>query len=304
MKTTAVTAADFARSVMAVPPLALDSAWNVAPAANRQLIDHIAAGGVTTLLYAGNANVYHLTAAAYTAMAELIAAAAPADTWVVPGIGPDFGKMLNQVAVLRRLNFPTALCLPMAQAIHPQGVETGLRHVADHFGRPLMVYLRVENYLKPEQLGRLVQDGVVCGIKYAIERPDPLVDSFLDNLLKVVDRGIIVSGMGERPAVAHTATRGLAGFTSGLVCIAPKVSQAILRAVQSGDPAKAKTLAQHFKPLEDLRERFGFIRVLHDLIRLAGVADTGPVMPMLAPLDPDELATVQPALAAFLSATR
>ncbi len=47
MYTCAVTAPDLARSVIAVPPLARTADLN--PAANRALIRHLEAGGVTTV---------------------------------------------------------------------------------------------------------------------------------------------------------------------------------------------------------------------------------------------------------------
>ncbi len=303
MKTSPVTAADFSASVMAVPPLALSPDLTVAPVANRAIIRHIEGGGVSTLLYAGNANVYNLAHADYAAMLDLIAEAAGAESWVIPGLGPDFGKMMDQARLLRDRGFPTALTLPTAQAIHPAGVADGLRRVADRFRRPLMVYLKSAGYLRPDQVGALVAEGVVCGIKYAIDRADPLEDPYLDALLQRVDRRVVVSGMGERPAVAHTARTRLAGFTSGLVCIAPAAAQAILRAVQAGRVEEATALAAAFKPLEDAREQLGFIRVLHALLRLAGIADTGPMMPLLAGLDAGEMAQVEPLLARFRQAT-
>ena len=39
-----------------------------------------------------------------------------------------------------------------------------------------------------------------------------------------VDRSLVVSGMGELPAIIHLRDFGLAGFTSGCVCIAPRAA--------------------------------------------------------------------------------
>jgi dihydrodipicolinate synthase/N-acetylneuraminate lyase len=55
-----LTAAHVARSVMAVPPLARDSAGQIDAEANTRIIRHLEAGGVSLLLYGGNANLYHL----------------------------------------------------------------------------------------------------------------------------------------------------------------------------------------------------------------------------------------------------
>ena len=65
MKISAVTLDDIGRSVWAVPPLALTETLSPDVAANRALACHIEVGGVTTLLYGGNANLYNLPASAF-----------------------------------------------------------------------------------------------------------------------------------------------------------------------------------------------------------------------------------------------
>ena len=92
MKTSAVTAADLSRSVLAVPPLARRGDLEPDPAANRQLIRHLEAGGVTTLMYGGNANFYNVGLYEYGAILDFLEQAVAADTWVIPAAGPDFGK--------------------------------------------------------------------------------------------------------------------------------------------------------------------------------------------------------------------
>lgn len=304
MKTTAVTPADFAASVFSVPPLARRADLSLDFEANALMIRHIEAGGVHHLLYGGNANLYHIEQGEYADLLGFLSQTAHPDSWVIPAIGPDYGKMRDQARVLRDHKFPTALTLPMGQATHEDGVALGLARVADTFGRPLMLYIKGDGYIAPAAVGRLVRDGAVCGIKYAIDRRDPREDAYLTALLDHVDRGIVVSGMGERPAVAHLQHFGLAGFTSGLVCIAPAAAQAVLKTAQSGDFDGAAALAARFKPLEDAREKLGFIRVLQSLVRMAGVADTGPLLPFLANLSPAEEETLRPALDTFLAATR
>ena len=60
MKTGSITAADLARSVLSVPPLARRADLTLDPDANRALIRHLEAGGVSTLMYGGNANFYNI----------------------------------------------------------------------------------------------------------------------------------------------------------------------------------------------------------------------------------------------------
>ncbi len=69
---------------------------------------------------------------------------------------------------------------------------------------------------------------------------------------------------------------GVAGYTSGCVCVAPKLSMDMLRAIQAKDYAKAESIREIFRPLEDLRNGIQPIRVLHHAVAGAGIATTGP----------------------------
>jgi len=50
-----------------------------------------------------------------------------------------------------------------------------------------------------------------------------------------------------------------------------------------------------FKPLEDLRNAISPIRVLHEAVRLAGIADTGPILPLMTNLEEAEHGIVRAA---------
>jgi 4-hydroxy-tetrahydrodipicolinate synthase len=113
----------------------------------------------------------------------------------------------------------------------------------------------------------------------------------------------VVSGIGERPVIDHLGHFGLNGFTSGSVCIAPRISMAFMRAVRAGDYATADVLWKKFVPIEDLRDSHSPIRVLHEAVRLAGIADTGPMMPMLSNItDPTICRLIAAAAAELLQA--
>ena len=115
--------------------------------------------------------------------------------------------------------------------------------------------------------------------------PDPAVDPLLRGIVDNVDPNMIVSGIGEQPAAAHWKTFGVCAFTSGCVCIAPRRSQEMLRALQAGDFSAAEKLRERFNSLESLRNAHGPIPVLHNAVALAGIADTGPALPLLAEID-------------------
>jgi dihydrodipicolinate synthase/N-acetylneuraminate lyase len=174
------------------------------------------------------------------------------------------------------------MVLPQTFPATPDGCEKAIRMFADSYGRKVIVYIKAENYLTPAHVGRLVDAGVVAAIKYAVVRDDPSKDELLRALLECVDPKMVVSGIGERPAVAHLRTFGLAAFTSGSVCVAPRGSMRMLAALHAGDFATAEAIRAAYLPLEDLRDAHSPIRVLHEAVTLAGIADMGPMLPQLS----------------------
>jgi 4-hydroxy-tetrahydrodipicolinate synthase len=299
MKTDDVTAADLARSVIAVPPLARARNGAVSVNENKKIVDWMAAGGISTFLYGGNANLYNAGLLEYPLILEVLNDIAPKDGWMIPSLGPDFGKALDQAAILKSYDFPTAMALPMASATRAAGVATGLRRLADVLARPIVAYVRSEGYLAPSDIAGLLADGVVCSVKYAVERKDPADDRYLAAIIEAAGTKRLVSGIGERPAVVHLTKFGLAGFTSGSVSIAPHLSTAILAALKAGDIETAESLREKFLAFEDERDIHSPIAVLHDGVRLAGIADTGPLQPYLANLDGETLRSVGAAATAL-----
>ena len=286
-------------TVLAVPPLARNPDLTLSRAGNAALIRHIEAGGVRTLMYGGNANFYNIGLYEYAAAVDLLLELAAPGTWVIPSVGPDFGKMMDQAEVLRGRPLPTAMVLPASVFFTEGGVEAGIRRFTDRLGKPAILYLRVEAYLGPAAVERLAKDGRVKAIKYAIVREDPRQDHYLLELIQRIDRNLIVSGIGERPAIVHLRDFGLASFTSGSVCIAPRLSQAILAAMRRNDYETAERLRAAFLPLEDCRDAYNPVRVLHEAVTLAGIADMGPVLPLMSNLDAAYAAKVREAAKAL-----
>ncbi len=296
MKTTAVERADLARSVLSVPPLARNADLSLDVEANAALIRYLEAGGVTTLMYGGNANFYNIDLAQFAETLGMLQDKAGADSWVIPSVGPDYGRAMDQVAVLREHDaFPTVMVLPLNFPATPDGVATGVRRFAERYGKPIVLYVKTEGYITPELAGKLADDGLVCAMKYAVVREDPSKDALLSDILQKVDPEMVISGIGERPAITHVTQFGLTAFTSGSVCVAPRSSTALLHALKRGDVAEAEAIRERFLPLEDLRDGISPIRVLHDAVTLAGIADMGPMLPMLSNLSGDERARVEPA---------
>jgi len=297
------------RGVFAVPALSRRPSRGrpIDFAESDRLVRHMAAGGLTRFLYGGNAFLYHVTLAEYEELLGWMAGFA-GEHWAIPSFGPSFGRAMDQATLLRRHRFPCAMALPCADPRDAAGLEAGLREIADAAGLGLILYLKDEGNFGADQdagldaVARLVDAKICVAIKYAVVRPDPRHDPYLERLLRRVDRRLVISGIGERPAVAHLQDFGLTGFTTGSGCLAPGLSHGLFQACAAGNWAAAKALRSHFIPLEDKRDAWGPARVLHAALDLAGVAATGPIPPYVSPLDEGQRAELAPVARDLLAA--
>ena len=302
MQTRTVTTADLARSVIAVPPMARDKDLKFDRAENEKILRHIEAGQVTTMLYGGNANFYHIAPSEYESVLGQLADIAAADTLVIPSAGPSYGVMMDQAEILKGTAYPTVMVLPHQGITTSQGVVAGLRNFAQKVGKPIVLYIKYGDYISVEGAKELVDEGLVSWIKYAIVREDPANDPYLAQLVDVVDPALIVSGIGEQPVIEHLVDFGVNGFTAGCVCIRPELSDQLLKAVQAKDLTRAREIQAIFEPLEDLRNGINPIRVLHEAVRLAGIAETGPALPLLSGISEVQTEEVKAAALTLLHA--
>lgn len=287
MKISPVNVDDLARSVMAVPPLARNPDFTLNRSANRLMLEHLSRSGIGTVMYGGNANLYHQPVSEIEAFLQMLDELAGQDTWVIPAIGPDYGKLLDAAPIIRASTFPAVLLLPAASAVTATGVATGIRMIAEKLQKPVVLYINADRYIHVEDARSLIDDGLVCAIKYGVMRADPDDDIYLQQLIDAVDRRRIVSGLGERPILSHIGRYGLATYTSGLACIAPRAANQLIAALRRGDERTASAVHRRFLPLEDLRDAIGPISVIHDAISLLGIADMGKLMPFLCNISQD-----------------
>lgn len=301
MKTTPITASDLAASIIAVPPLCRAADLSLAADENRKLIRHLENGGVRTLLYGGNANLYNMAISEYPVLLDFLVEAAGEETLVIPSVGPFYGTMMDQAGIVKERDFPAAMILPTLFPASVAGVQKAVRHFVERSGVRAVVYIKDAAYLMPEAVKELADDGLLAWIKYAIVREHPEDDPFLKALVDLVDPKLVVSGIGEQPAITHVRTFGLAGFTSGCVCVAPKRSMAMLQALTKGEEALAEEIRREFAPLEDQRNAHGPIPVLHHAVALAGIAETGPHLPLLDSLPSNLLPAIERAARVLLA---
>ena len=281
MKTTAVNSADLLRCPLALPPMALTQAGKIAELEQAKILAWLREGGITTFLYGGCANFFNASVRQYAATLDVIEKLAQPDDWVIPTIGPDFGKAMDQIEVLKGRDFPSAMLLPLSP-VTATGVATGLRRLSDAIGRPLMVFFKSPDYVRATDLAAMIGDGVLCCVEYGIggstDKPEPFLADLLD---RAGNADAIIDGAGEHMITLH-ARFGLKGYTSGSGVVAPHLSMALLAAVKRGDFTEAGHIREHFLELEGLRQAHAPIPVLHDAVRLAGIADTGPIGPFFS----------------------
>lgn len=288
MQTSPITKQDLSGSVISVPPLARQADLSLAEAENRKIVQHLEAGGVSTLLYGGNALLYHVAPSQYGELLAMLEGVVAEDSLVIPSVGSSYGMMMDQARELSRTAFPTAMVLPQPNVVTYAGVERAIEDFVQAAGKPAVVYIKQLGYLEVENVKRLVDSDSVSWIKYAIVREQPAQDEYLARLKDAIGAEMIVSGIGEQPALPHMQKFDVTAFTSGCVCVAPALSMHMLRLIQTGEYVAAEQVRRIFKPLEDLRNGINPVRVLHSAVTGAGIADTGPLLPMMSAVSESE----------------
>ncbi|MBZ2178196.1 MAG: dihydrodipicolinate synthase family protein [Acidobacteria bacterium] len=298
MKTSSIQKADW-QGVFSVPPLARhrDAARSINWEASARIAAHIHKGGVTRLLYGGNAFLYHITLAEFEALLDWLSSFDD-NLWAIPSAGPSFGRLLDQAPLLRRYKFPTVMHLPCGDPRDAKGLEAGLTDFANASGLPLILYLKEENNFGADKLAgldavaRMVDRGLCVGIKYAVVRQNPADDPYLTALLARVDKSLVISGIGERPAIVHMHQFGLPGYTTGSGCIGSAWTQQMFELCQKGEWEAAAAIRERFIPLEDIRDSLGPARVLHAATTAAGIADAGAIPPFITELTSEQSAAL------------
>jgi dihydrodipicolinate synthase/N-acetylneuraminate lyase len=295
--------------VFAVPPLARapGKARAIDFEENSRIVRHIAQGGISRFIYGGNAFLYHLTLDEYEQLLEWQTGIRQDGLWFISSAGPSYGRLMDQAPLLRRFGVSCVMTLPCGDPRDAAGLERGLREFAEASGAHLMIYIKEETNMGADLMAgldavaKLVDEGICVAIKYAVIRKNPEEDNYLGELLKRVDRRKVISGIGERPAVAHLRHWGLAGFTTGSGCLAPALSAAVYSACRAADYGRAQQLCSRFMDLEDLRDEWGPARVLHHALELAGIARMGPIPPFVSELSQEQRKRTRPVVQELLA---
>ncbi len=295
--------------VFSVPPLARSAGNSRAIdfEQNSRIVRYIAQGGISRFIYGGNAFLYHVTLAEYEQLLDWQASVQQDGQLFLMSAGPSYGRLMDQAPLLRRFAVPCVMILPCGDPRDATGLERGLREFAEASGARLMIYVKEETNLGADLMagldtvGKLVDEGICVAIKYAVVRENPGEDWYLDELLKRVDRSLVISGIGERPAVTHLRQWGLPGFTTGSGCLAPALSSAVFAACRERDYAEAERVRARFLDFEDLRDAWGPGRVLHQALELAGIAETGSIPPFISELSAAQKNRIRPVVEELLT---
>src|SRR3989442_15424582 len=133
------------RGVFAVPPLARrrDPARSLDLAQNDLIVRHIISGGIPRLIYGGNAFLYHTTVAEFEELLEWLAGFS-GQLWVIPSIGPSYGRAMDKTKLLRKFQFPCVMGLPCSDPSDSAGLERGYRDIAEAPDVEVIIYLKDE----------------------------------------------------------------------------------------------------------------------------------------------------------------
>ena len=154
MKTSPVTPADLARSVIAVPPLARHRDLTISTR-RQSRADPVSRGGrrAHAALRRQREPLQHRRAR-IPELLDMLEEEAGDDTWVIPSVGPDYGKLMDQARgaegtrtspprwSCRSPSPPRATASRRASAASPSARQAGV------------VYIKADNYLEPDAVAR------------------------------------------------------------------------------------------------------------------------------------------------------
>lgn len=266
--------------VLADLPVALRPDFSVDPGESLALARHVRQGGISGLLFAGNANLQSMGLGQFEAVAAL-AETAVEEGPVMIGLGPELGRMLDQARLLSRGRLRSVLVLPILGPADTHGTADGIRHIADRLGGGVAVDLVRDNHLRPVTLRKLVEEGAVTAVRYSHVVTNPGDDGYLDRVIEILGPDRVISDAGEPALEDHLGQRGLGLASSGIAALAPRLMLRIASALRR-DPAEARLLLPPVLEMARIRAMLGPVQVLHDAVSEAGIAAMGPQMPMIS----------------------
>ena len=252
----------------------------------RYLIQH----GVDFIMpECGTGMVYDASLEEYEAVVGTFLDAAGDAAYIVPGIGPGFGRALEMGHIARSLGVAGVMIMPVVGPASANGVYNGFREIAKTVQLPTVLYQRRLDIMPTDDVISLCELDEVVGLKYAVED----LDTFDRIVERAGDRAAMVCGMAEDPCIDYMA-HGAVGFSSGMANFVPRMSLTLHDKFATGDGAEAERLRALMVPFEDFRGENGARysgSALHAAMDYAGLCG-GPVIPFAEDVGPEDLPRV------------
>jgi 4-hydroxy-tetrahydrodipicolinate synthase len=283
-------------TVVAIPVTPFGPDGGVDWDAYAALIARLADSGVEVLTPNGNTSEYYALTEAETRRAvESAVAAAGGRAHVMAGVGL---SIPSAMAAARHAREAGAGSLLVHQPVHPYRSAEGWvayhRQIADVVPElGVILYIR-DRRVTGAQLRELGdQCPNVVAVKYAV--PDPVRFAAVARDAGL-DRFAWICGLAEPYAPAYFAM-GAAGFTSGLVNVAPRLSAALLGMLRSGDFRAAMASWGSIREFEELRaddDSADNVSVVKEALAQLGLAarDVRPPSRLLPPDRRDQVANL------------
>ncbi|MEV7243418.1 dihydrodipicolinate synthase family protein [Streptomyces sp. NPDC093248] len=279
--------------VVAIPVTPFAEDGSVARDTHRALLRRLLDGGITTITSNGNTGeFYALTPEERRLVTELTMDEAGGRAVVLVGVGHDLPTAIGSARHARDLG---AAMVMVHQPVHPYVSSAGWvdyhRAIAESVPE-----LGVVPYIRNERLSgaRLAELADQCpnvmGVKYAVPDAARFAGFARDAGL---DRFVWVAGLAEPYAPSYFSA-GAAGFTSGLVNVAPAVSRDMIEALRAGDFPGAMKVWEQIRRFEELRAAHGNannVTVVKEALAALGLCRRD-VRPPSKPLPADERAEV------------
>lgn len=256
----------------------------------RKNVQYLVQHGVDFIMpECGTGMVYDASLEEYEAVVGTYLDAAGDAAYIVPGIGPGFGRSIEMGHIARSLGVAGVMIMPVVGPASANGVYNGFREITKAVQLPTVLYQRRLDIMPVNDVVSLCELDEVVGLKYAVED----VDAFDRIVERAGDRAAMVCGMAEDPCIDYMS-HGAVGFSSGMANFVPRMSLTLREKFMVGNKAEAERLRVLMVPFEDFRGENGARysgSALHAAMDYVGLAG-GPVIPFAEDVRPQDLPRV------------
>lgn len=259
------------RGVSGVHATAYKDDGEIDAALTGRIVQRIARAGVHNIVAGGNTGeFFSLTDAEIRQLHVIAVQAAAGGAAVTAAVGRSLKEAIATARAAKREGVDGVMVhQPRDPFAAPMAQIDYFLHIADAVDLPVVAYVRADD-IPLAGLVRLATHPAIAGVKFASK------DLMLFGDCIRATQGLNatwICGLAERWALPFYALGG-AGFTSGLVNVAPELSLATWQALEAGDYARARDLVNLIAPFEDMRTQFrdgANVTVVKEALQLQGL---------------------------------